>query len=156
MSWTLVAILAVPAAGAVFRNKLVATVAAAVAFGLSVALYTGRHDGGLTGPIRPWHELDLSWAPGLNLHFHLGVDGISYPLVVLTTLLTLLCCGYLQWTDSPGGGLAALLLVIEVGILGVFLALDLVLFFLFFEVVLLPMYAVIAGWGGPDRRRAAR
>ncbi len=50
----------------------------------------------------------------------------------------------------------ALLLVIEVGILGVFLALDLVLFFVFFEVVLLPMYAVIAVWGGADRRRAAR
>ena len=50
----------------------------------------------------------------------------------------------------------ALLLVVEVGILGIFLALDLVLFFVFFEVVLLPMYAIIAGWGGADRRRAAR
>jgi NADH-quinone oxidoreductase subunit M len=157
MNWLLVAVLAVPALGAVFRNRSVATGAAAVAFVLSVALAGGRQDGGLTGPIRPWHELDGSWAPGLNLHFHLGVDGISYPLVVLTTLLTLLCCVYLQWTDPGGGpGLPALLLVIEVGILGVFLALDLVLFFLFFEVVLLPMYAVIAVWGGPDRRRAAR
>ncbi|MET0424106.1 MAG: NADH-quinone oxidoreductase subunit M, partial [Actinoplanes sp.] len=52
--------------------------------------------------------------------------------------------------------LAALLLILEVGILGTFLALDLMLFFLFFEVVLLPMYAVIAGWGGADRRAAAR
>jgi len=81
---------------------------------------------------------------------------MSYPLVVLTTLLTLLCCVYLLWTDTGDGGLAALLLVIEVGIVGVFLSLDLVLFFLFFEVVLLPMYAVIAVWGGPDRKRAAR
>ena len=60
----------------------------------------------------------------------------------------------------PEGGsgrtLAALLLVLEVGILGTFLALDLVLFFLFFEVVLLPMYAVIAGWGGDRRQAAAR
>ena len=54
------------------------------------------------------------------------------------------------------GAWSALLLVVEVGILGTFLALDLVLFFVFFEVVLLPMYAVIAGWGGADRRRAAR
>jgi NADH-quinone oxidoreductase subunit M len=92
--------------------------------------------------------------------FHLGVDGISYPLIVLTGLLTLLCCGYTLQQVPAGVGsgrtLAALLLVLEVGILGTFLALDLVLFFVFFEVVLLPMYAVIAGWGGPERRRAAR
>ena len=97
----------------------------------------------------------MAWIPGLDTRFHLGVDGISYPLVVLTTLLTLLCCVYLLWTDGAPG-LAALLLAVEVGILGVFLALDLVLFFVFFEVVLLPMYAVIAGWGGPERRAAAR
>src|SRR5256714_7640290 len=157
MNWLLVLVLVVPAVGAVFRSRAVASGAAALAFLLSVALAVGRSDGGLTGPVRPWHQLDASWVPGLNLHFHLGVDGISYPLVVLTTLLTLLCCGYLQWTDDGGDGtLAALLLVIEVGIVGVFLALDLVLFFVFFEVVLLPMYAVIAGWGGPGRRAAAR
>jgi NADH-quinone oxidoreductase subunit M len=167
MNVVLVGLLAVPAIGALFRNRAVAIGAAAVAFVLSIVLGFGRTDGGLTGPVRPWHQLDMSWVPGLDLHFHLGVDGISYPLVVLTTLLTLLCCVYLQWTDgsggggpggggSGGGGLAALLLVIEVGILGVFLALDLVLFFVFFEIVLLPMYAVIAVWGGPDRRAAAR
>ena len=155
MTWVLVAVLAVPAVGAVFRSRAVAAGAAAIAFLLSVALATGRSDGGLTGPIRPWHQLDVSWVPGLNLRFHLGVDGISYPLVVLTTLLTLLCCVYLLWTDGDGT-LAALLLVIEVGIVGVFLALDLVLFFVFFEIVLLPMYAVIAGWGGAGRRPAAR
>src|SRR6266508_725426 len=161
MNRLLVLILAVPAAGALFRSRTVATVAAAIAFAGTVALGFGRHDGGLTGPIRPWHELDASWVPGLNLHFHIGVDGISYPLVVLTALLTLLCCGYLVVARPPEGGpgtdgLAALLLVIEVGIVGVFLALDLVLFFVFFEIVLLPMYAVIAAWGGPDRRAAAR
>jgi NADH-quinone oxidoreductase subunit M len=157
MTWLLVAVLVVPAVGALFRNRAVASGAAAVAFLLSVALAAGRTDGGLTGPVRPWHQLDVSWVPGLNLRFHIGVDGISYPLVVLTTLLTLLCCVYLQWTDEGGDGtLAALLLVVEVGIVGVFLALNLVLFFVFFEVVLLPMYAVIAGWGGPDRRAAAR
>jgi NADH-quinone oxidoreductase subunit M len=88
------------------------------------------------------------------------VDGVSYPLIVLTGLLTLLCCVYTVHTvpgGGPGRALAALLLVLEVGIAGTFLALDLVLFFIFFEVVLLPMYAMIAGWGGGlERRRAAR
>jgi NADH-quinone oxidoreductase subunit M len=182
--WLLVGALALPALGALGAlatprsadraGRLVATVAAALAFLASIGLWFGHRASG-PAPIRPWHQLDVGWAPGLNLRFHIGVDGISYPLVVLTTLLTLLCCLYTLWTfpalsvagraavpDDPppseGGGrtLAALLLVIEVGILGVFLALDLVLFFLFFEVVLLPMYAVIAGWGGANRRAAAR
>jgi NADH-quinone oxidoreductase subunit M len=108
---------------------------------------------------RPWHEVDAPWVPGLDLRFHLAVDGVSYPLVVLTALLTLLCCAYTIWHVPQGGRgreLTALLLVVEVGILGTFLAWDLVLFFVFFEVVLLPMYAVIAGWGGERRRHAAR
>ncbi|OLE22958.1 MAG: NADH-quinone oxidoreductase subunit M [Actinobacteria bacterium 13_1_20CM_3_71_11] len=156
MNVLLVALLVAPALGALgFRIRWVPVTGAVVAFGISVALGFGRHSGGLTGPIRPWHQFDVAWIPGLDTRFHLGVDGISYPLVVLTTLLTLLCCVYLLWTDGAPG-LAALLLAVEVGILGVFLALDLVLFFVFFEVVLLPMYAVIAGWGGPERRAAAR
>ncbi|GAA3335500.1 NADH-quinone oxidoreductase subunit M [Amorphoplanes nipponensis] len=161
----LVSVLAVPALGALVvallpaardrAARIVATVFAAVTFVLTALLAVPR-------PARagmPWSDVDVAWVPALAVRFHLGVDGISYPLVVLTGLLTLLCCAYTVWR-VPGGGrgriLAALLLVLEVGILGTFLALDLVLFFLFFEVVLLPMYAVIAGWGGPERRRAAR
>jgi NADH-quinone oxidoreductase subunit M len=184
----LVVTLAAPAAGAAGAalvpgradrlGRLVATVAAAVALVASVAL-AGRtnppESAAPPGRIVPWHALNLRWAPGLDLRFHVGVDGISYPLVVLTALLTLICCIYTLWVVpavevvSPGAQppstpppyengrlLAALLLTIEVGILGVFLALDLVLFFVFFEIVLLPMYAVIAGWGGPARRHAAR
>jgi len=156
MNGLLIALLVVPVFAALgFRIRWVPLLGAAATFGISVALGFGRHSGGLTGPIRPWHQVDVAWIPGLDTRFHLGVDGISYPLVVLTTLLTLLCCVYLLWTDGDPG-LAALLLAVQVGILGVFLALDLVLFFVFFEVVLLPMYAVIAGWGGPERRSAAR
>ncbi|MEV6343321.1 NADH-quinone oxidoreductase subunit M [Actinoplanes sp. NPDC051851] len=107
-----------------------------------------------SSPQLPWIDLDLPWVPDLGLRFHLAVDGISYPLVVLTGLLTVLCCAYT--IRGSGRALSALLLVLEVGVLGTFLAFDLILFFVFFEVVLLPMYAVIAGWGGPDRRAAAR
>jgi NADH-quinone oxidoreductase subunit M len=174
MNWLLVAVLALPALGALVAavmparaeraGRLAGVVAAALALVAAVALYA-RLGGVRFGPmlrpgqIVPWHELDLPWVPGLNLRFHVGVDGISYPLVVLTALLTLLCCIYTLWTVPAGGRgslLTALLLVIEVGIVGVFLSLDLVLFFVFFEVVLLPMYAVIAVWGGPARRHAAR
>jgi NADH-quinone oxidoreductase subunit M len=163
----LVATLALPAVGVVAAaaprhdrlGRLAGTIAAALTFVASLLLLIHGAPRISTGPIRPWHELDLPWVPGLDLRFHLGVDGVSYPLVVLTALLTLLCCGYTLWrVPEPGRGrlLVALLLAIEVGILGVFEALDLVLFFVAFEIVLLPMYAVIAVWGGERRRRAAR
>jgi NADH-quinone oxidoreductase subunit M len=170
----LVAVLAVPALGALVvallparldrPARVVATGFAAVTFVLALLLAVPRAAGWSSyGPGRPgiatWSQVRASWVPALNIDFHLGVDGVSYPLVVLTGLLTLLCCAYTIWHVPDGGSgrtLAALVLVLEVGILGTFLALDLVLFFIFFEVVLLPMYAVIAGWGGPDRRRAAR
>ncbi|MEU7998841.1 NADH-quinone oxidoreductase subunit M [Micromonospora sp. NPDC049060] len=167
----LVAVLALPALGALAvaatprdrAARAVGTAVAALTLVAAALLFLG--DRGWTSyaadapAVRPWHRLDLPWVPGLDLRFHLGVDGISWPLVVLTALLTLLCCAYTLWKVPDGGSgraLVALLLVVEVGILGTFLALDLVLFFVFFEVVLLPMYAIIAGWGGADRRRAAR
>jgi NADH-quinone oxidoreductase subunit M len=175
MSVLLVAVLAVPAAGALVvalfparldrAARVVATAFAAVTFVLTVLLGVDRNAawfsyGSGVPSIRPWAELKVAWVPALTIDFHLGVDGVSYPLIALTGLLTLLCCGYTVRTvpdGGPGRALAALLLVLEVGIAGTFLALDLVLFFIFFEVVLLPMYAVIAGWGsGLERRRAAR
>ena len=176
MSWQqalLIAVVAVPAVGALVvallparldrRARIVATAFAGLAvlpaavLGFlrpePVAEMAGGH------PIRPWVDYSVTWVRALDVDFHLGVDGVSYPLVLLTVLLTLLCCAYTVWKVPAGGSgrtLAALLLVLEVGILGTFLALDLVLFFVFFEVVLLPMYAVIVGWGGERRREAAR
>ncbi|GGM18369.1 NuoM family protein [Dactylosporangium sucinum] len=140
-------------------GRVAGTVFAAATFGVTLMFGPPNVAPGTASRVAPWAELDLPWAPALSLRFHLGIDGISYPLVLLTALLTMLCCAYCLWrVPDPGRGrlLVALLLVLEVGILGVFLSLDLVLFFVFFEVVLLPMYAVIAGWGGADRRRAAR
>lgn len=173
----LLALLVVPLLGAAVvalfpaardrQARLVATGFAAVTFLLSVApafyqetdfgwFQYGERD---TPPLLPWAHVDLEWVPALGLDLHLGVDAISYPLIVLTGLLTVLCCAYTVKKVPDGGAgrtLAALLLVLETGVLGTFLAFDLILFFLFFEVVLLPMYAVIAGWGGPHRRAAAR
>jgi len=177
MTWQqalLISVVALPAVGALVvallpagldrQARIVATIFAGVT--LLPAVLLGfqrpplRHpfaDG--STPVRPWVDFSVGWVRALHIDFHLGVDGVSYPLVLLTALLTLLCCGYTIWKVPAGGSgrtLAALLLVLEVGILGTFLALDLVLFFVFFEVVLLPMYAVIAGWGGERRRAAAR
>ncbi|MEV6410532.1 NADH-quinone oxidoreductase subunit M [Kribbella sp. NPDC051718] len=116
----------------------------------------------LPGKIHAFAETDSSWIPSLDVRFHLGVDTISLPLIVLTALLVFLCCLYsLRVTPRIGRtrSLIALLLVIETGVIGTFSALDLVLFFLFFEVVLIPMWLVIDIWGDDHdpagRRRAA-
>jgi NADH-quinone oxidoreductase subunit M len=108
-------------------------------------------------------EVDVAWIAPLDVRWHLGVDGISLPLVVLTTLLTLLCMISLLRGGGPLSrgerGLVALVLLLETGVLGTFLSLDLILFFVFFELVLVPMWFVIADWGDRHdpvgRRRAA-
>ena len=106
-------------------------------------------------------ELDAQWVPTLGLRFRLGVDGISAPLLLLTAGLVLLCMVYLHRVRPAAGRLRALvglLLLLEVGMLGTFVALDLLLFFVFFEVVLVPMWFVIAQWGDdsvPGGRRHA-
>jgi NADH-quinone oxidoreductase subunit M len=116
----------------------------------------------LPGKVHAFAETDVSWIPALDVRFHLGIDTISIPLIALTALLVFLCSLYsLKITPRAGRtrSLIALLLVIETGVIGTFASLDLVLFFLFFEVVLIPMWLVIDIWGddhdAPGRRRAA-
>ncbi|MET9019887.1 NADH-quinone oxidoreductase subunit M [Actinopolymorpha sp. NPDC004070] len=107
-------------------------------------------------------QTDVSWIPAVDVRWHLGMDGVSLPMVLLTALLAFLCLLYTTRVAPEGGrvrALVALVLVLEVGMLGTFVAFDLIVFFLFFEVVLVPMWFVIAVWGDPHdaagRRRAA-
>ncbi|GHJ93028.1 NADH-quinone oxidoreductase subunit M [Streptomyces sp. NE5-10] len=121
----------------------------------TVALAAGfDHD----HPSRMQATTDVSWIRALDVRIHLGVDGISLPLLVLTALLTFLCAlySYFKMPQGPSPkGFVALLLVLEAGTLATFAVLDLVLFFLAFETVLVPMYFLIARWGGGGRRAAA-
>ncbi|WP_030457022.1 complex I subunit 4 family protein [Herbidospora cretacea] len=162
MNVLLVALLALPLLGALVLLVPGPLGAVAVRFGLAVSgvvfavavavasLFDYSAAGRMQGTV------DLPWIPWLGVRFHLGVDGISLPLVVLTALLTLLCLVYLAGHRPPRAReLVFALLVLELGMIGTFLSLDLLLFFVFFEVVLIPMYFVIAVWGGEGRRRAA-
>lgn len=109
-------------------------------------------------PSRIQATTDISWIPALDVRIHLGIDGISLPLLVLTALLTFLCALY-SYFKPPAGpspkAFVALLLVLESGTLATFAVLDLLLFFLAFEMVLIPMYFLIARWGGAQRQAAA-
>ncbi|HET9173582.1 MAG TPA: NADH-quinone oxidoreductase subunit M [Actinospica sp.] len=103
-------------------------------------------------------QIDLNWIQALDLRFHLGIDGVSLPLILLTTLLTALCLLYSVRTttrDGRGRAFTALLLTLEIGMVGTFVSLDLLLFFIFFELVLIPMYGLISHWGSDDAHGGA-
>ncbi len=95
------------------------------------------------------------WIPELGIGYHLALDGLNAPLVLLTAFLTFIAVlGSWAHTDRPHLYFS-LLLLLEAGVLGVFLAFDLLLFFLFWELELIPMYFLIGLWGGPRREYAA-
>ncbi len=96
------------------------------------------------------------WFVGYNIDYHVGVDGISLWLVLLTTFLMPICilCSWRSVTTRVGEFMA-LFLVLESLVIGTFVALDLLLFYLFFEAVLIPMYLIIGIWGGKNRIYAA-
>ncbi|MBS2962226.1 NADH-quinone oxidoreductase subunit M [Actinocrinis puniceicyclus] len=163
MATLLVLLLALPAVGLAVLYALparqaarVGAAAGALVFLLSLAVLP-LFDYGRAEQMQG--RLDVPWVPAFDLRFHLGVDGISLPLLLLTTLLTALCLLYAVRTtakDESGRTFTALILLLEIGMVGTFLAQDLLLFFVFFEIVLLPMYGLIHRWGsGEERRRAA-
>jgi NADH-quinone oxidoreductase subunit M len=103
-------------------------------------------------------ELDASWISTIHARYHVGIDGISLPLFELTLLLSFLCAIYTwRFLPSPGRPKAflALMMLLETGMAGTFIAFDLVLFFVFWELVLVPMYFLIAVWGSANREYAS-
>jgi NADH-quinone oxidoreductase subunit M len=102
--------------------------------------------------------VDKDWINVINARYILGIDGISLPLILMTMLVVPLCIvysfGHFPEPRNPKAFLI-LILVLETGMVGTFIAQDLILFFVFFEVVLLPMYFMIGVWGGEQRLYAA-
>ncbi|MEU5387243.1 NuoM family protein [Kitasatospora cineracea] len=163
MNAVLIALLALPLLGAALTlapigDKQALRLGTTVTGGtllLAVALAAGFDHG---DPGRMQAVTDVSWIPALDVRLHLGTDGISLPLLVLTALLTFLCALYSvkKLPAGPGGrAFTGLLLLLETGMLATFAVLDLVLFFLAFEIVLIPMYFLIARWGSGRKVAAA-
>jgi NADH-quinone oxidoreductase subunit M len=98
---------------------------------------------------------EADWIPAFNIKYKVGIDGLSFPLILLSTFICVLSC-IASWNiEKMTKGYMALFLFLETGILGVFLSLDFFLFYVFFEVSLLPMYFLIGIWGGPRKEYAA-
>jgi len=161
-TWLLSLVTLLPAAGALVLALLPARPAnlhrwlalglSLVVFILSLAVWF-RFD-----PDLPSFQLQeqLSWIPQYGISYHIGVDGISLLLVLLTTLLIPVVI-LASWSsiDAHVKGFHISLLLLTTGMIGAFVALDLFLFYVFWELMLIPMYFIIGVWGGPRRIYAA-
>lgn len=131
--------------------KYIGLLASAMVLGLALYMWLDS-DWRLPG----WHYLEAySWIPAFGIQYKVGLDGISIPMYVLTALLTFLSCIFSWDIKTRVKEYFALFLLLEIAILGVFVALDLFLFYVFWEVVLVPMYLIINLWGGPRKEYAA-
>lgn len=160
--WALGTLIALPIAGAV-------AVAATPSRRAAAARATGLVAAGLTFLLAAWvwtafrpgqpglqFEERGAWVPAAGIGFHLGVDGLSVSLVALVTVLVpVAIAASADQVRERAKGFVLTLLLLEAGLLGTFLAQDLVLFYVFWEAMLIPMYFLIALWGGPARRPAA-
>ncbi|OFV82013.1 MAG: oxidoreductase [Acidobacteria bacterium RBG_16_64_8] len=97
----------------------------------------------------------VAWIRSFNIEYFVGVDGISISMVLLTALLSFICIVASWGIDKGVKGYFSLFLLLDTGMMGVFVALDFFLFFVFWEVMLMPMYFLIGIWGGPRREYAA-
>src|SRR2546421_2565300 len=122
---------------------------------VGIAILFGFHYGAHPGL---QFELNASWISTIHARYHVGLDGISLPLFELTLLLSFLCAVYTyRFLPAPGRpkGFLGLVLLLETGMAGTFISFDLVLFFVFWELVLVPMYFLIGIWGSSNREYAA-
>jgi NADH-quinone oxidoreductase subunit M len=136
-------------------HKAIALVASLAAAGVGIAVIAD-FDYGASETMQFGVRKD--WIDVIHSQYFIGVDGISLPLMALTLLIVPLCIIY-SWNHLPEPANAkaflSLILVLHTGMLGTFVARDLILFFVFFEVVLLPMYFLIGVWGGEQRQYAS-
>jgi NADH-quinone oxidoreductase subunit M len=124
-----------------------ALLVALAAFGLSLVLYAGFD---AASAAMQFQEKAV-WIGAFDIHYHLGIDGLSLPLILLTTLIgVLIVVAGWRIKDRPHLYMASFL-VLQGLMVGVFAALDALLFYVFFEAMLVPMFLIIGIWGGPNR-----
>lgn len=128
--------------------RWIALLGALVAFAVTIPLYTGFNiaDGGFQ------FQEGYSWIPTFNIHYHLGADGIAVPLILLTSFTTILVV-IAAWEviQKRVAQYMASFLIMSGLMIGVFSALDAILYYVFWEAMLIPMFLVIGVWGGPNR-----
>ena len=135
--------------------KLASLAVTVATFILTLFLFLGGEAKYKVGHAEMQTAFSLAWIPSFDIEYFMGMDGISFTLVVLTSFLSMLSMGASWPINKHVKAYCILFLLLETGMLGVFLALDFFLFYVFWEVMLLPMYFLIGVWGGPRREYAA-
>jgi len=149
-------------------SRWIALICSGIALVLGLYLWTA-YDGSTAGKIQFIER--ATWIPSLHIEYYVGVDGISVSMVILSTLISFIATiASMPWWrrkdehDDPEHphfstvkvpGYMIMLLILQTGMSGTFAALDMFLFFVFWEVMLLPMYFLIGIWGGPRKEYAA-
>jgi len=157
----LLIVLFLPLAGFFLLLALPKDSAAASPLARAISLLTFVLSLGLIGavyklPVGFSNVVDIPWVDLAGIHFHLGVDGISLWLIILTTLLVPVGVWISQELIADRlKTFLALILLFEFGLIGVFAAVDLFVFYVFWEVALVPMYLMVGGWGGAKRMYAS-
>ena len=132
--------------------KAIAAVSTFVSMVASIWLYWCAYDPGTPGVQMGY---DAPWITAFNVHYKVGVDGLSISLVLLTGLISFIACIASFGIQKMVKGYFILYLILQTGMVGTFCALDFFLFFVFWELMLLPMYFLIGIWGGPRKEYAA-
>ena len=146
------AVLAMPGVSAIRWTALAVTT---VTFVLSLGLWMG-FDPAVSTAVAPQMEEVVQWLPGIDVTYHVGVDGLNLLLILLTQLLgPIVVLSSWTYIGKAHKGYYALILLLQTGVTGVFASFDLFLFYVFFELTLIPMVFIIGIWGGEDRTYAA-
>ena len=124
-----------------------------ITFAITIYLYCA-FDNSVSG-MQEMFTVKSPWIPQFNIFYHLGVDGISLPMIILTALLCVLCIMSSWKINKKVKAYFALFLFLQTSVFGVFLSLDFFLFYVFWEVMLIPMFFLIGIWGGENREYAA-
>jgi NADH-quinone oxidoreductase subunit M len=159
VSWTIflpaigaLVVLLVPGVNAVRWTALVAT---SITFLISLGLWFG-FDPAVATTDAPQLAERVQWFPGINITYYVGIDGLNLLLILLATLLgPIIVLSSWTYIGKYHKGYYALMLLLQTGVIGVFASFDLFLFYVFFELTLIPMYFIIGIWGGEERIYAA-
>jgi len=132
----------------------VALVSSFSALIISILMYLA-YDASINTATHYAFEESGTWMPSIGIGYHVGVDGISLPMVMLATIVCALCAVF-SWTESKRPNqFFALLLLMDLTLIGVFVSLDFFMFYVFWELTLLPMFFLIGIWGGPRKDYSA-
>ena len=138
------------------QSKVLSLLTVGIVFVMSMTMIFGGSDVRFEAGVAQMQNLfAVDWIPSFGIRYMMGTDGVSFPLIALTTFLSLLAMGASWPIAKHEKAYCVLYLLLVTGMIGVFLALDFFLFYVFWEVMLLPMYFLIGIWGGPRKEYAA-